>query len=230
MNQRVMKFIEVIAFLALATLVTLWAWSQDGSYEPWTAVCGAIAGGLEIYRRFFNEETDEANRVPGHSTESLLTWLLDNVSQKDLSETLPQALRLAQRTGNVDFEKWVRLELYGYKGENGMSETDMVPEYRSVTGRYINAYGQTLQFQDPKMSFINVDRFRVGVRELEGYARKPGMLYLANEDLLELIRTKFGFAAVQFGFNPTAILGILDAIRGRLYDRIHVIGDKLRKP
>ena len=44
--------------------------------------------------------------------------------------------------------------------------------------------------------------------------------------MLSLVRKHFAFDAVQFGFNPTAILGIFDAIRGKLFDRLHGIKNK----
>lgn len=227
MSRRMTEIIEVAAFLMLAVLVVFWAWSQDGRYEPWTAVCGVVAGGLEIYRRFFVHDVGQGEGSPDDASDRLLSWLLANATSSELSETLPRALRLAQKLGDKDFEKWVRLELYGYNSENGMSETDVVPEYRAVPGRYLNAYGQVLRLDDPGLGFVNEDRFRLGVRELEGYAKKTGMLYILNEDMLSLVRQNFGFDAVQFGFNATAIIGILDAIRSRLIDRLHRIKDGL---
>ena len=225
MSRRLTEIIEIAAFLMLAVLVGLWAWTQNGNFEPWTAVCGVVAGGLEIYRRFFLEIAIDGNALPEDTSDGLLSWLLANSVSKDLSETLPRALRLAQKLGDNNFEKWVRLELYGYNWENGMAALDVVPEYRAVPGRYLNGYGQMLRLQDPDLSFVNEDRFRLGVRELEGYAKKTGMLYIVNEDMLSLVRQNFGFDAVQFGFNPTAILSILDAIRSKLLDRLHRIKD-----
>ena len=94
-----------------------------------------------------------------------------------------------------------------------------------MPGRYLNGYGQMLRPEDPDLGFVNEDRFRLGVRELEGYTRKTGMLYIVNEDMLSLVRKNFGFDAVQFGFNPTAILSILDGIRSKLLDRLRRIKD-----
>ena len=64
-------------------------------------------------------------------------------------------------------------------------------------------------------------------RSLHQSLTKP--LYIVNDDLLAIVRSKFRFDAVQFGFNPIAILGILDSIRGRLSDRIYAIDRGRRK-
>src|SRR4051794_34710193 len=97
MSRRLTGGIEIAAFLTLAVLVGLWAWTQNGNYEPWTAVCGVVAGGLETYRRFFLENASEGKAPPEDSSDGLLSWLLANSVSKDLSETLPRALRLAQK-------------------------------------------------------------------------------------------------------------------------------------
>jgi hypothetical protein len=44
--------LEVLAFLTTVGLAVLWIRNPDGSYEPWTVICGVIASGIEFYRRF----------------------------------------------------------------------------------------------------------------------------------------------------------------------------------
>jgi hypothetical protein len=220
MSRRVATIIEVATFAALAILAVLWVWSKNGNYEPWIVLCGVVTGGLELYRRFVLKEEAESSGSPGDTARSLLSWLTANASTRDLSETLPKAVRLAQMLGDKDFETWARLELYGYRSDNGMAETDVVPEYRTVVGQHTNRYGQPLIIQDPDLAFVNEERFRFGVRELEAYAKKNGMLYVQNPHMFALLKQHLGFDAVQYAFNAASILGILDSIRSRLLERL----------
>lgn len=226
MTKRVTEIIEAVAFLVLAILVGLWAWSQDGRYEPWTAVCGLVAGGLEIYRRFFLTDDTKGEGPPGDTARSLHSWLIAHVPTKVLSETLPRALRLAQKLGDSEFEKWIRLELYGYRGENGMAKSDVVPEYRSITGLHYDVYHRPLLIRDPKIAFINTLRLRCSVRELEEYAASEKSLYLMNEEVSAIIREHLEVDVAQFGFNPASVAGILNSIRGKLLDNLHRIEDR----
>jgi hypothetical protein len=128
---------------------------------------------------------------------------------------------VAQLLDDKAFEKWARLELYGYRNDYGMAETDVVPEYRAVVGQYTNRFARPLIIEDSDLAFLNEDRFRFGMRELEGYASKQGMLYVQHPEMFALVKQHLGFDAVQYAFNATSILGILDAIRSRLIDRLH---------
>lgn len=223
MSHRQTEIIEVIAFGVSCVLAVLWAWSQDGRYEPWTYICGATTIGLELYRRFVLKTEAAPGDPPKETEDSLLAWLRENVSAKPLSESLPKAVRLARMLGDAEFEKWARLELYGYTGENGMTETDVVPEYRTVPGLYYDIHRRPLIVQDPDVARINGHRFRFSARELEQYAQKKGTLYAIDEGMLNLVREHLEFPAVRFGFNPTAVLGVLEAIRSRLHERLRNI-------
>lgn len=182
--------IRITSFTALAVLAVLWARSGDGGYEPWTVICGVVGGGLELGRRYVlrdesvsrrppkeskNEEPSSESEMPG------LEWLLANVPAGPLSGTLPRALILAKTLGDSDFERWVLCELNGYSPET-MNETDMVPEYRTIPVVHLDSHNRPIAVHDPNLAFINKDRPRFGVRELEAYAEKDGMLYARDED------------------------------------------------
>jgi hypothetical protein len=224
MLRRLVEIVEVVTLIATIVLAYLWASTKDGNYEPYTYICGVIFFLIEFYRRWGIKDTPGTGGLPEDTAPSLLSWLIANAPARDLSETLPRAFRLAQKLGDRDFERWVRCELYGYDDDN-MADGDEVPRYRAVVGRYFNRFGQRLELDDPKLGFANEDRLRLGVRQLEEYSKKRAILFIANDDMLQIIRENLEFDAVRFGFNPTAVVGVLEAIRGRLMDRVHAISD-----
>jgi len=113
-------------------LAVFWVTNPAGNYEPWTVICGVIAAGAEGYRQF---KTRSGNPpVSTSEPEELIRWIRNHGTEKPLSQVLPRALQLAQAIRNQDLEHWVRMELYGYTQEGGMTEGDVVPEYREVTG------------------------------------------------------------------------------------------------
>lgn len=200
----------IAAFIGSAVgAVCSWLWYRaDGGNEAFYAATSAtIVAVLSLIGRivqyFFDRPANEESEAgpPKENANSLLAWLLRCVPSKDLSRTLPKALRLAKLLGDKDFERWVRCELNGYLKPH-MNDTDVVPEYRTVTGRYMDIYGRPLMIDDPNLSFVNEDRLRLGVRELEAHAEKDGMLYIQH---------------------AAFIYGILDSIRSELLDRLHKI-------
>ncbi len=76
---------------------------------------------------------------------------------------------------------------------------------------------------NPDLSFINEDRLRLCVRELEAHVKKGGMLYIQHPAFIQLVKEHLGVDVVQFEFNRASIYGILDSIRSELLDRLHRI-------
>ena len=64
MSKRVAAIIEALAFLALTFFVVKWVWTQNGWFEPYTALCGVVFGALEIYRRWFAIDEPDISRIP----------------------------------------------------------------------------------------------------------------------------------------------------------------------
>jgi hypothetical protein len=218
MRKRAAARIEWGTFCLLVILVIRWAWTQNGWFEPYTAVCACILGGLEIYRRSQWEDTGHA-AVSDDSTPSLLAWLIANASSKELSETLPKALQLAKELGDKDFEKWICCELNGYSPRT-MDAADTVPEYRTIAGRHMDVHGRPLMIQDVDLSFVNEDRLRFGVRELESYAKKGGTLYLSDPGLISIIKEHLNVDVCRFACSSASIFGILESVRGKLLDHL----------
>ncbi len=53
MLRRVTTVIEVATFIAFVASAVRWAWTQNGWFEPYTAICGVVFVGLELSRRYF---------------------------------------------------------------------------------------------------------------------------------------------------------------------------------
>ncbi len=143
---------------------------------------------------------------------------------------MPRALQLSKLLGRQDLEHWVRLELLGYNQEGGMTEQDIVPEYREITGRYMDSYNRMLQIPSA-LHFVNGYRFRYGVRQLEELAKKEKMQNIRDEECIELLRRELNVDVYRFCFSPTEIVGVLDRIRNRLLEKVNSIElDKGNKP
>ncbi|MBU4427078.1 MAG: hypothetical protein KKB35_10135, partial [Proteobacteria bacterium] len=100
-----------------------------------------------------------------------------------------------------------------------MTEQDIVPEYREITGRYMDSYNRMLQIP----SDLNGYRFRYGVRQLEDLAKKEKMQNSRDEGFIELLRRELNVDAFRFCFSPTEIVGVLDRIRNRLLEKVNGI-------
>ncbi len=222
MGKRVAAGVEIATVGLFTALALRWAWTQNGWFEPYTVICGCMLICLELYRRFGMGIKAEQARPPEDRAASLIAWLLENVPSKELSETLPVALQLAHIMGDEDFEKWVRCELEGYS-PGTMAEADMVPEYRIIPIRHLDIYKRTLIFEDADLAFLNQDRLRFGVRELEAYAKRGGMLFGQDQQMVNAIKEHMNIDVVQYVFNSASIFGILDAIRAKLLDRLHKV-------
>lgn len=216
--------LEIFALLATATLAFLWVRDPGGNYEPWTVICGGVFTGIELYRRFQQRSDGESSRRS--RTQELVHWIQEHGTEKPLSQVLPRALQLAQLLGDEEFEHWIRMELYGYTQVGGMREHDTVPEYREVTGRYMDQYDRMLHIDDPKLDFVNAYRFRFGVRQLEELAKKTDMQNVRDETFIEMVRQHLHVDVFRFCFSPVEVAGVLDRIRNRLLEKVNVIERK----
>jgi hypothetical protein len=222
MGKRPTTVIEILTLGLFAVFALRWAWTQNAWYEPYTVICGLMLICLEVYRRFATKDGGEQAEPPKDAAASLLEWLLANAPTKDLSETLPKALRLAQILGDKDFEKWILCELTGYSPST-MAAADMVPEYRIIPIRHLDLYNRQLLIEDPDLAFVNQDRFRFGVRELEAYAKKGGMGVAHSPAYINAIKEHMNIDVIKYTFHSASIFGILDSIRSILLDRLHKI-------
>lgn len=153
---------------------------------------------------------------------------LEEATKAPLSKCLPAVLKLALQIGNKDLEKWARLEIDGYYATNpALDDEVVVPEYRTISGQFIDAYGRPLIIRDPELRFINEDRLRNGVAELESLARSTGMLSYESPQA-ETINRHLKVNVSKFQFHPSAIDGVLSGIRSELIQRMHRIGTEIQ--
>jgi hypothetical protein len=207
--------------------VCSWLWYRaDGGNEPYYAMVSASAAAVLsgigiVVQHLFGGKADDGSKPPQDTVPSLLTWLLANVAAKDLSETLPVALRLAQKTGDKDFEKWIRFEFNGYN-QSEMSEGDSVPEYRNVPGRYVDQYKHMAPYFEDIPSLLKY-RLPLSIRELEQHAKSQTEISIHDPDVLAMVRNRLRFPAERFICYPASVMAILDAVRSRMIDWLHRI-------
>ena len=213
-------FIEIIAAIVTAVLAVFWVCDPSGNYEPWTVICGVVFAITEIYRQTRTPSETESESLS--KPEELIRWIEFHGHEKPLSQVLPHALQLSQLLNLSDLEHWVKMELLGYTQEGGMTEQDIVPEYREITGRYMDSYNRMLKVL-PEHDFVNGYRFRFGVRQLEELAKKEKMQNIRDEDNIEILRREFNVDVCRFCFSPHEIVGVLDRIRNHLIEKVNNI-------
>jgi AbiTii len=131
-----------------------------------------------------------------------------------ISTILERVIEIAKEKADVDLEKWAHLELEGYYSTNRyLTEQDVVPAYREVAGEHRDVYGRPLLIEDPRLSFVNTDRLRMAVSELEAAANKEGLMKVRDPQRAKIIKEALGVDVCEFVFNPIGFKGVLTSIK-----------------
>jgi hypothetical protein len=155
------------------------------------------------------------------NTNETLKALVAERHTAPLTALLQRALEVAERRGDQELERWLRLELEGYFNTNpALTESVIVPEYRTVSGFHTDHYGRQVIFSDPKLSFINQTRLRQGVAELEALELADPPLSIQDPALIDLLQQHLHIEAVAFSFPPSQVTGILSSIRVRFSEAL----------
>ena len=102
-----------------------------------------------------------------------------------------------------------------------MTDDDVVPEYRAVTGRWMDQFDRMMDFShQPDLSIVNEYRFRFGVAKLEELASKQEMQNIADQNWINLMREHMGVKVIRFCFSPIEVRGVLDTIRNKLAEMV----------
>jgi len=136
-----------------------------------------------------------------------------------LDELLPKLLAFARRAEYPELETWVRLELDGYYSSNSaMTEDIIVPEYRTVPGIRTDEWHRRLLIQNPRLQFVNEDRLRQGIAELERFSSLDEHITVQDVSKADIIKETLGVDVTRFSFHPTSVQGVLSSIRARMID------------
>ncbi len=73
---------------------------------------------------------------------------------------------------------------------------------------------------DPKMRFVNEYRLRHGALELEKLAESKDFISIQDPGFIDIIKKNLKVDVFSFRFSPTAIFGVLNAIRTNLINRM----------
>jgi hypothetical protein len=214
----VLLIIEAGLFLAAAVLASLWAVFPDGVYEPFLAATLVAGGGIELLRRCVDGRRNTVAPEPTNS-QRLAATIRGSIDSAQLSTLLSQSLELVKNTTDSSFEQWIRLELYGYSNVGGMSEADIVPEYRDVPCRHMDAQGRVVNFGS-QYGFLNSHRFRCGVRQLEELAAKNQPVRLQDLTAVEFIRANLNVAVDRLEIHHSELVVVLDRIRNIFREKL----------
>lgn len=220
--RKILTIIEIISIIVALAFGFLWLIQPSAMYEPIITFCGLIGVALELQRRVQNFGQKGKDR-PAFSINSRLFWLQENAPSIELSRLLNYLIDFSHKIGEKDLEKWSRLELNGYYVENGMTNKDVVPEYRTLPGQHMDEYGRPLIVTDPKLGFVNETRLRNGVKELEELASRKEMLFIRDMEMSQILRDHLGVDVTRFVFNPSSIAGVLERIRTEIIDKLNEI-------
>ena len=147
--------------------------------------------------------------------------LIESAHKLPLSVTLSKILRLAESGRDRDFASWIKLELLGYTDSNPvMTAATIVPEYRTVSGEWFDAYNRRLPLKDPNLGFINETRIRCGVVELETFVGATDIIAIQQPDLSDIIRRELHIDVTTFRFSPKSIPQILANIKSQMLERL----------
>jgi hypothetical protein len=146
------------------------------------------------------------------------------VGEVPLGQLLRRVLKVAQQVQNVEFEKWVRLELNGYWNTNAaLTEDTIVPSYRTIAGYWTDDFGRRFMPSEPELAFVNELRLRFRVIELEGMVGAKGPLALRPTEFTDVIQEHLGVAVTTFNFNPSVIPSVLTCIETELSKQLFSI-------
>ncbi|HLL95425.1 MAG TPA: hypothetical protein VK404_10645, partial [Spirosoma sp.] len=152
--------------------------------------------------------------------------ILQNVRTGDqLSAVFPSALIFAKKVSNVQLENWILLETNGYYNSNSaMEEGTVVPEYRSVPGRWHDIHGRPFILNDPDLQFINEYRLRNPVFDIEELSRNTSHIDLPDAKFTSKIKERFNVDVYAFRFSPKSLAGVLSSIRSHLITSLMSLG------
>lgn len=121
--------------------------------------------------------------------------------------------------------------MLGYIKENPyLTEDDVVPPYRTVVGFHSDAYGRRLELNNPRLSFINEDRLRNSVSELEKMEQSDVPIVIQDLEAIEIIRKHLKVEVHKFTFSPIMVAGVINAIRGKLEDWLYDLEKDFAQP
>ena len=210
---------EVGSFVTAAIIAVLWVLDPtNGKYEPSFTLASLLGVLVDLMRRFYPGLSASTLQKAGRP-DLLAATILQSIDSTPLSILLAQTLGFVGGNTNSAFEHWLRLELYGYTPAGGMTETDVVPEYREVGGRHRDARGRTVSFVS-QLSFVNRHRFRFGVRQLEELAAESDSITIRDIDAVDLIRAHLGHDVTGFEIEPLEIAAVLERIRNIFRERL----------
>tara|TARA_R110001583_G_scaffold194824_1_gene367225 strand:- start:1366 stop:1941 length:576 start_codon:yes stop_codon:yes gene_type:complete len=143
--------------------------------------------------------------------------IIKDLHSRPLSESLQKLLLLATHINDNELVKWVKFELTGYYGSD-MSEDDVVPEYREVSGYHTDDYGRKFIIEDEQLQFINTTRLRAGIAELEVYTENG--IIQKDQSTCNLIFENLNVRVTSFHVSGSQIQNLLTSVKCELIERV----------
>ncbi len=179
--------------------------------EPYTFLLGLIGVGIGLIRRYFLPKSIQQEKLENLVSKN---GILNSIYKKDLSDILSLVVVFAKKSKNTELERWAKLELHGWFSENGMLETEIVPEYRSVSIQHYDRFNCSLLITQKKLNFINETRIRNGIREIEGEMSKNyDVIYAYDPNFIETLKNSLNVNVIKYGFTVSSARSIIEKVK-----------------
>jgi len=167
------------------------------------------------------------------NSSELYDKIIKEIIDGKISRGLTNLIIFAQLKKDKDLERWATLESDGYLNtSSALRDSDIVPLYRSVVGQYIDQYNRPLIIKDPDLHFIQEDRLRHPVIELEEMSEKKNVLAYRDPKSIQLVNKYLSVSVDRFEFSPLVIKGVLNAIKNQIIKQLekYAAGENEKTP
>ena len=158
--------------------------------------------------------------ITSNERASIDAIILQIRSGEKLSAIAMSAIVVAKRLKNADLESWLKLELNGYLNTNPDFHGETIPEYRTVVGNYFDGLKQRIEIENPALAFVNENRLRNGIEELEQFALREKSSQLHDPARFKLIEDSLKVTVRTFVFQHTEVLAILNQLKTQLLTKL----------
>jgi len=150
---------------------------------------------------------------------SFLDEAIEQAADKEMAAVIPKALTVAKLTGDIELEKWLRLESGGYHKTNPAFTADTnVPGYRTIAVEYRDAHNRPFRLTDPTL-YTSMTQYpmRESITELEVLSNGTSVLMqFRNPHAVQGFKKVFGADLDRIVYRTSALKTLVQGARQTL--------------